>query len=71
MVGSRFLTARQDGQVIPHWSDLNNRLNVRVADLARPVDVSYEIPGRIWAITLAGFAFIAGLCFWRGSSKHR
>jgi len=63
MVGSRYLIARQDGQVIPHWFDLNNRLNVRVTDLSKPVDVSYEIPGWIWAITFAGFAIIGVLGF--------
>lgn len=63
MVGNMFLVARQDGVVLESWSDLNNRMNVRVANLGAPVEVRYQIPLWIWLLTLAGLLAVlaAGL----------
>ena len=41
MVYSRFLVGRQNGNLLPTWSDFNYRLNVQVNDLSESVEVVY------------------------------
>ena len=54
-----FLQARQNALALPTTSDFNHRLNVRVADLATPIVVSYRLPLLVWALPAAGL--MAGL----------
>jgi hypothetical protein len=61
MVYSRFLVARQNGNLLPAWPDFNYRLNVQVSDLLAPVDVVYQLPSWIWALAVSALAVLIAL----------
>jgi hypothetical protein len=61
MVYSQFLVARQNGNLLPTWSDFNYRLNVQVSDLLAPVEVVYQLPSWTWALAASALTHLIAL----------
>jgi hypothetical protein len=61
MVCSRFLMPSQQGKALPHWCDLNYRLNVLISDLSQPIEVVYRTPAWTGWVSFAGFIVLCGV----------